>query len=174
MIICFTILFIGCFENETKDILDQEDEVVERSENGSDYLLEGDSLEVFRISINETEFLSELRAQVHWEDEPPSDGFVQYVNEGDIFLVKITDSSGHSVMDSTENNPGSDGLITVQFPCDLADSQIDAVCLDYIIEIELVDAGEQHPWYTGEDRRSIEDDGNEFDWSVDLKYVQRS
>ncbi|MGA1848995.1 MAG: hypothetical protein ACMUHB_06610 [Thermoplasmatota archaeon] len=167
----------GCLDSEkegnTSGIGDDSISI-DLEESGSGYLEEREEQTVLVIEIGEDQLLSKLTFELRWTDEEPEDRIRRYVNEGDEFLIKVTEGENATIMESGKNMEGTEGRILLDYPCDLADNQTDPRHCVLELTVFLVDAGEQHPWYTGEDRASIEDTGNDFIWKVEYSYLDRN
>jgi hypothetical protein len=166
----------GCLEENVGDGKTDdggENDSIEVTESGSSHLEEREEETVLVIDMEEGQLLSRLTFELRWTDEEPENRIRRYVNEGDEFLIKVSEGSNATVMESGRNMIGMEGRIMLEYPCDIADNQTRSNPCSFELTVFLVDAGEQHPWYTGEDRASIEDTGNDFTWTAQYSYLER-
>ncbi len=167
----------GCLDVSSTDIQVEDrltGEPIDGSDQGSSHLEEFNSEPIFSLDLGVDQHLIRLIVILNWVDEPPAQSGVPYVNDGETFTVRISDGERINYMASTTNVAGSPGKMYVHLPGDIVDNQTVSDPKRFSVEITLTNAGDQYPYYFPVESLRIDDTGNDYTWSVEYTYVDKS
>jgi len=178
MALMVIILFsAGCTETSS-DTVDIEDRIIGTKltgfDSGSSYLDEFESEIVFTVSLGIDEHLTSMIVLVRWNDEPPVQAGGIYYNEGEQFKATISNGDGINRMGSTTNSPDHDGYLFLHLSGDVVDNQTVPRPLTFTVEVKIIMSGDQHPYASDSEMFDVEDTGNDYTWSVEYDYVDKS
>ena len=168
-IILLLIMTSGCINEDNSVDTPEESHrtTTNHSNSGEGHLEEMETDSVFSYTLENEECLISMICNLVWEDEAPVDRPIQYENEGDYFMVTITNGANVSVINTARNIPGYPGNIICRYQGDGMDWEVVTRPMTIFVEIELVFAGDQYPYHRKDEATKVEDTGNDYSWTVD-------
>lgn len=140
---------------------------------GSGYLEEGAEEILFELPLGDFQYLIHMRAIINWEDEPPVDRSMAYHNEGDTFSVRITGGEHINHVSSNVNAEYCEGRTYVNVEGDLVQNDSISRPLTFRVVVKLIHCGDQYPLYYRSEAMKVEDEGNDYTWTVEYRYVEK-
>ncbi|UCE75143.1 MAG: MFS transporter, partial [Methanomassiliicoccales archaeon] len=138
----------------------------------TDYTNEGEE-SVVPVKI-EDENIKSVTCTLTWEDEPDASGLGSYENQPDNFEIEIDKPrGGHTGPKSGQNQHGQQGSISIRAEFEPNEEPFLNGTGTYNVTITCTDAGDQQPQVNLLGLRTIADNGNDWELSVEYEYYQK-